>query len=159
MIEPKTILVVIQDESDYDSNCAQVILATFDQTKAEAKVTEMEERKAHQIIMRDANTVWFNLFDSTNPRPLFGPSSQQAFPIFKGKRKDWTVEQKAEYKRIEKENQEANLAATAPFSKWANLRTESHKAFLATFTQQEQEDWNCIREHTFWGIEEVPFIE
>lgn len=153
----KNIFVVMQNEYNYDSSCSQVTLATFDQAKADAKVVEMEARKVRQLLMRNASTAWFPTFEIAHPRPAFGKVIKKDLPVFKGIKKAWTKAQKAEYKRVEEENYKAEADSTVPFRAWADLRMEEHKAFLATFTKQEQADWCLINEDTFWSIEEVPF--
>ena len=154
----KTIFVVTEEESDYDSHSSIPILATSDKTKAEAKVAEMEKRKVRSLDIAELVRNYITQLDEKDPRPQWSNHVDKVLPFFKGKKKEWTLEQKAGYNKVVKENQEASQKAGKPMSDWITCRYNNIEDYKKTFSEQEQTDM-YIREHHYWDIEEIPFAE
>ena len=138
----KTIFVVTEEESDYDSHSSIPILATSDKTKAEAKVAEMEKRKVRSLDIAELVRNYITQLDEKDPRPQWSNHVDKVLPFFKGKKKEWTLEQKA----------------GKPMSDWITCRYNNIEDYKKTFSEQEQTDM-YIREHHYWDIEEIPFAE
>jgi hypothetical protein len=98
-------------------------------------------------------------WEQTNPRPNFERYCDNPLPVFKGKKSSWSVEQKAEYAAVKKQNQEGSTEAGKPFADWVGVRYTELIRITATFPQQVQDDLRNLNDKSSWEIQEVPYSE
>jgi hypothetical protein len=153
----KTIYVLQRCEHDYDHASYFPIYSTSDKNKMDAKVEEMKQRQDIAVKAKEDIQKNMALWRVTNPDPKIPHYQPPILPQFPGKRKHWTDEQKAAYKKAEDDHREASVAAAKPYKDWTELFMKENHRLTAALSQQVQEDVRNIGTDTFWEVVEVPY--
>lgn len=155
----RTIFVVNHESGNYDDYRCYPILATFNEGTAKTKVTEMELRKIRREEILEQLNSHMSAWDSANPRPKFPDFRQDVLPLFPGKQKTWTKEQKEIYRKAKEDISIANAARAKPYGDWARERYDEQQRFMQGLSDQEKNDYTEISGDSSWSIDTIPFEE
>jgi hypothetical protein len=151
--------LVVQAEYDYDDSSFFPILVTHSQSRAEAKVAELEALKVKVLEAKEKTRLHIEEWLKIHPRVIAKPAKLKTLPNYPGKKGNWTKEQKAEYDAVIKENYLLSIAAAKPAIDWAQTQNEEREKFIKTFEKDVQDNYLSMDDNTVFEIETVPFEE
>jgi hypothetical protein len=119
----------------------------------------MNERLAARNLTYESINKYMAEWEITNPKPRHQIVKEKSLPDYGRSRNKWSKEQLAEYKAIQKANEDRRINAVKPLYNWSQERYAEQKRFTESLPQQEKDDLNNLRDDLYWEIEEVPFEE